>query len=209
MIEHHLAKTGDLIFDVNRRQVCSHHDPRAEAKTWSERRLAEGLHAKHLIILGAGCGYHVEALRKLTAKKIYVVEASKEVMEACAKIHSIDFSSFNARYMPTVQALKESVWFQEAVSTSYQVLIHKPSFFAHKEIYEEMFQWIISRSWKSLTWMWEQRTRTHLVNQLCPVLDSDQHLLSLKDVDNLVEKSPLRGRSRSWMIFRALRELIL
>lgn len=208
MIESHVAKSGDLIFDVDRRQLCSHHDPRLEAKNWSERRLSEGLNAKHLIIVGLGCGYHVEALKKLTNKKIYVVEASKEILTACAKVHSMDFANFNARYIPDIQAIKESAWMQEAMSASYQVLVYKPSFFSNRDSFEPIYDWLIARNWPALAWMWEQRTQTALINQLQQVVNSDSNQLTLKDVDSLVEKSSLRGHSRSWMILRALRELI-
>lgn len=209
MIENHLAKSGDQIFDFQGRQLASHHDPRGEGKIWAERRLSEGLHAEHLIVLGLGCGYHVQALGSLTNKKIFVIESSREVFEACQKIHSLDFSKFNARCFKGSEDIRGSEWIKEAISKSYQVLLHKPSMSAQVETFHVFWHWLLGRNWQALTWQWDVRFQSQLITQIHPILAQEQNRLSLKDLDTFIDKSSLRGQSKSWMILKALRELIV
>lgn len=209
MIENLIAKSGDAIFDIDRRQLCSHHDPKSDARIWVDRRLAEGLFAEHVIVLGLGCGYHVQELRRRTDKKIYVIEAHPEVFEACRKIHSLDFDLINARLMKSVPDLKVSDWCVEALGSSYQVLVYKPSYFAQPDVYLEIYNFLIGRNWPALTWLWDKRFHSSLIQSVHSVPRAEENALTIKHLDSLIESSGIRGKSRSYMIFKALRELIV
>ena len=209
MIEMVLAKTGDLVFDYDHRQLCSHVDPKHDAKLWVDRRLGELDQSECIIVLGLGCGYHIlELMSRLPQAKVFVLEAKKEIIEACMKVHGLDFAKLNVRIINSTHELQQSVWLDQALQAPYRILIHMPSYFISEGVYGDVHRLLLARQWSSLTWLWQKRFGGHLIQQLQPIDSDGAELLSIKNLDQVINQSDIKGKSKSWMVFKALRELV-
>ncbi len=61
-IERITAASGDFVFKINGRLLGSAVDPRREAREWVNRWRSRIAGCDRLVVLGWGCGYHLQAL---------------------------------------------------------------------------------------------------------------------------------------------------
>lgn len=86
-IEARSTEEGPVLYQ---RGQCLDHPtkPVAGAASWSKRVRADaaGQDCEHLIVFGAGCGYHMEALLNLGQRKISLIEANVDVLLAAFQV---------------------------------------------------------------------------------------------------------------------------
>lgn len=83
MIELVHAKSGDPTVRFDGKFLASAYDPRGEGQKWAERYLARLSGVKSVLVLGAGAGYHLEALKMaMPHLQVICIEYRTEIKNA-------------------------------------------------------------------------------------------------------------------------------
>ena len=204
LIENLIAKNGSVVVRHQGRLLASGVDPQAEAVEWVQRRLAFLQKVKTIFVLGAGSGYHIAELVKMTAAKIMVIEFSEEIRGAVAAIHNFDPQRVRMECLQNSRDLFAAKPLKAAVAQSFLVLQHHPSCAWQSDFYGKIKARLLGRDWASLNWQWRVKGFSPL--HALPKIHGNDKPLTIYDLDNaeFVQNSSERER----MLVKALRELV-
>ncbi|MGE4131755.1 MAG: hypothetical protein AB7F86_08950 [Bdellovibrionales bacterium] len=189
---------------MNGRLLASRLDPYAEAEAWLDKRSLLLDRVRGVFVLGAGSGYHLQALWKRTDAQILVIEREADLARA---VHSLFPESKERVEWIMAQDLSDvrtDKTVRKAIAQSFVVLEHYPSQFDHPEFYQECKRLLVGRNWGSLTWQWKLKGLPALDET--PRVSQTGEPLSIYDLEQteLVQNSDEREK----LLIKALRELV-
>lgn len=204
MIEIVSTESGEKVLRFKGRLLASRFDPTREAKEWIESRQCFLKDVRTVFVLGFGSGHHVLELLNSTRAKIIVLEANEEILNIGSKIHKFDESRVSFYHVSNARSLRRIEAVKSAVTKSFIVLTHAPSFALSAEVYKEFSAQLLGRDWGSLSWQWKLRNAPEF--DRTARIDAGGEPLSLHDLEQteLVQNSEERER----ILFKALRELV-
>lgn len=202
-------QSGESILKWNGKFLCSRVDPHKEAEQWIHQVTKEVGQVKNLIVLGLGCGFHIEALRRHRPNaNILVIERFKEVVDFYKNQYQESFKSISVICVESLTDILNSAHMQLAVKEWYTVLPHQPSYFMDRQFYSAVKSALNGRSLQSLRFILEQRPLYKKIISVESIFSqNDGEPLGLKTLAESV-KADLVGSSREAMLISTLRELI-
>lgn len=139
MLDEIRSKSGHRILRCAGRLLASREDPIREASRWVETNQKYFLGRKSVIVLGVGCGYHLEILKQEPGvKSVIGIDSSQEII-AWSKTRlantGIQLLSF-----------EEVAKLRSVVAENYCVLKYFPSIVLNQKIYEEHYEFLLGRT---------------------------------------------------------------
>lgn len=125
------SRNGHLVLFVDGKATASTVDPVKEAVSWvsSFHSLIVSDSEETLVIIGAGSGFHVEALRESTSKKIVVIDTCKASIEF-TKVRLSHLREIKFIEMPTGSTFSEFLQCNDVVEWVFEpfaILRHRSS----------------------------------------------------------------------------------
>lgn len=204
MIEIVSAESGEKVLRFQGRLLASRFDPRREAREWIAARKKFLSKVRSVFVLGLGSGHHIGELLEATQARIVVLEASAEIIQASFDLNAFDSARVSLHHISSARTLRKIDEVKTAVTQSFIVMTHAPSFSLFPEIYKDIQAQLIARDWGNLNWQWKLRGAADF--DRTPRIDGTGETLSLHDIEQteLVQNSEEREK----ILFKALRELI-
>lgn len=151
MIESLSARDGTPIFKFNRRLLCTSVAPIKEGERWVEQHLRSINSAEGIIVLGLGCGFHVEVLRNnFPQKEIIIIEVEREIINFKRNEKS-DFQEIIE--FSTLDNLLANKKVQGIVKKKYIILSFYPVIRVNPQKYKEINEVFLGRSELSLSYL--------------------------------------------------------
>ena len=204
MIEIVSAESGEKVLRYQGRLLASRFDPIREAQEWIQSRQRFLKDVRTVFVLGIGSGHHIAELVKSTSARIVVLETNEEILNAATDMHGFDNSRVSLNHVPNKRALRKIEAVKIAVTKSFIVLAHAPSFALSADIYKELRAQLLGRDWGNLNWQWKLRNAPGF--DRTARIDTGGEPLSVHDLEQteLVQNSEEREK----ILFKALRELL-
>ena len=205
MIEVVTLEDSEPVIRHNGKLLASARDPRSEARAWVSRRLCFLKKARGVFVLGAGSGYHLEALRAQTEASILVIEQSLEITAAARGLQNLNLEDVRIETIGDSLDLRGNAVVQAMVRSSYVVLVHPASRAQNPNFYDACAKQLIGREWSALAWAWKLKGLP-LLERTPRVFATAAEPLTIHDLAHtaLINESSLRER----MLVKALRELV-
>lgn len=204
MISTEASRSGHPILRFEGRLLASSIDPIREANTWAKRAFEEARGAESVLVIGLGCGYHVEELRALApAMQIFVAEPSMEV---------VDWNLANHPNLSREKILVGSDFSQllvewtDALSMTTAYLVHGASAQIHPEWTDSVLKFVLARDKTAFL------TRIRALPNLLAILDPDriaamnEEPVSINTLRGLFRADPVDSQERR--LWRVLEELV-
>ncbi|MES2964938.1 MAG: hypothetical protein V4760_13690 [Bdellovibrionota bacterium] len=207
MITIESSRAGVPIIKVEGRALASTFDPLKEAASWAqsvEATLAPGTAA---VILGAGCGYHVAALKMLCPKStVLTLEPDLEVAE-----HALRFNPSLRPEDIVVETdrlkITEHARVKDALGGVFVPVTHGPTAQVRPEWVAELSAFLMARD--KLSFLLQLRMRPDLFALLEPAKIEAivNEPVSIKTLQKLFKDSSASSQERR--LWRVLEELII
>ena len=208
-----LSRSGLPILSLDGKHLCSTVDPRKESQKWVEAQSRELQRAKAVIVLGAGCGYHLSELRKsYPGKEIVAIDQQMKFIDFCLAEHSIELTGIEFICATSLGELRKSRKLKPIFKSTYAVLVHQASVQFAPELYEIFLDFLLVRSVEGVQFAHEVRSDIKQMvgckeGDLVPAIEG--RYVSIKDLVTLVEQRPEVELNHPQMIVKALRELLV
>jgi spermidine synthase len=200
------SRNGRRILRKQGRLLASAIDPLKEAETWALRALAQVQLGDSLVILGLGCGYHVEALLKMRpGQSILVIEHDERVAQ-----HAYDFCPSIPRFDVVVATdwtrLADAGRVRDVLTGVFKILAHPSSVLADREYYARVESFFRGRDRASF--FMQLRLRPELV----ALIDAEKveampdEAVSIKSIQNLFQDTSVP--SKELHLWKVLEELV-
>ncbi len=190
-------------------------DPTKEAIVWAEKALTDLGDHDSLIVLGAACGYHIVALRRLRPSlSILTIEASAEIANFASEVFAsqpeVDaayFGSVLVALKPSV--LTESLVLRDFMGGRFAVVTHPVLAQQRPEWTREVAQFLTGRDYLSFLLQLRMRPELHALfdEEKIATLSSSGTPLSILTIRTLFSAQSQTSRERR--IWRVLEELIV
>ena len=182
MLEVIESKTGLPTIRLNDRLLASKVDPRREAEKWAEK-MAHELHGiKAAIVLGAGAGYHLSALKAQAPHlDVIALEESREIIQFHNK--SLELARFGIRLIQLDTDILANESLRKAIGSSYKVIVHPSAQLSFSKSVTAVKDYLNARTKESLVQIGQLRGLEIAENRKL----KSSELISFKDV-NLVDK---------------------
>lgn len=146
MIEELTAKDGSPILKVDGLGICSPQYPRKEASDWA--RKAKVGRASRLIVLGAGCGYHLSALKeRFPERDILSIESNSEIYAWVNRRYGVN-AEFETYLFRNLTELGNRSTVRRFLTGPYQLLVYFPVTRLEPEVYGKIQAFLTGRSEK-------------------------------------------------------------
>lgn len=207
MITTEISRAGVPILIYDGRALASTFDPLKEAASWAqsvESTLAPGTAA---VVLGAGCGYHVAALKALCPRStVLVLEPVAEVAEAALRFNP---SLKEADILVETDRLRvtDHPHVRDALGGVFVPVRHGPTAQIHSRWVADMSAFLLARD--KLSFLLQLRMRPELFAQLDPakIEALGNEPISIKTLQKLFKDSANASHERR--LWRVLEELVL
>jgi hypothetical protein len=214
-LQRETARNGQPIFKIDGRSIVSGFDPMKEARGWAENALKEIGDRETVIILGAGCGYHIVALRELRpALNILTIEASEEVASFARERLSANAEVDPRMYGEILVAsrpieLTESLLLRDFMSCRYAVVTHAGLASIRAEWTRDMATFLTGRDFLSFLLQLRMRPELHALfdEEKIARLRAEPGPISILTIRNLFTSQAQSSRERR--LWRVLEELIV
>lgn len=207
MLERLTTRSGHITFRFNGVTLSSTVDPLQEALNWVTQHEQQIKSAPHLIVLGIGSGHHIVQLKKAyPQKKIFVIEAHKELAAAVLREQAMDFAEVEVLQEKDVMALSKSSRLQSVMTKLYRILEHRPSMAANPEFYKEISEVLLGRDIYNFNFHLQLRPELHSTFQKEKLVHDVQDKIQIKKLDKALHWDG--DNSRPYMLIKALRELV-
>lgn len=191
MLEELHAKSGHRILRCDGRLLASREDPVREAARWVSNHRKRFSGRSSVIVLGVGCGYHLELLAKEpTIKKVIGLDYDSSAVEWVAT------RTENIENLKVSQINKVPEVVKDVVVDSYSVLRYFPSLFVNPAGYERSYRFLLGRSLEGAEFIFSLRKE---FSQL-QIRNKSEGPISIHDVQ--------LGSGEASSLWRALGELV-
>lgn len=214
-LQRDVAKNGTPIFKIDGRSVVSSFDPIKEANGWAANALKEIGERDTVIILGAGCGYHIKALRDLRHDlSVLTIEADTEIAEFAREVLSAN-NEIDPRvygeivHAPSAIHLTENLILRDFMSRRYAVVTHAGLAQMRPEWTESIARFLIGRDALSFLLQLRMRPELHALFDESKIaqLQNQTGPISILTIRSLFNEQSLSTRERR--LWRVLEELIV
>ena len=209
MIERLQSRNRKNIVKYQGRLLASSVDPVREANNWVQKHLPRIIKNTHIIVLGAGCGYHLVALKTAhPSAKILCIESEGDLIAFCQAEHSLDLAEAQFICEKTKENLKRNSRLQKFIHHPYIILKAGSATTSEGNFFIEAEELLLGRTQESFDFIVAHRSD---LNELFKLESSARNasvtgaLISIKGIEALVSNMTETTAS---MIFRALRELV-
>jgi len=139
VIEFIKAKSGDVTIKFEGKFLASSYDPRMEGEQWAASLGPQLVGLKTAIVLGAGVGYQLEALKKAYPHlQIIVIEKRKAILEAMRSNLHVSLLGIQILHVEaTVEAFTAEM-IRQGVKASYCVLRSVVSKHLDQSFYDQL-----------------------------------------------------------------------
>ncbi|RME14218.1 MAG: hypothetical protein D6797_09350 [Bdellovibrio sp.] len=200
MLEIRKSRNGQTVALWDGRHLCSSIDPLAEAQKWCQGYQKKIERGGALVVLGLGCGYHVEELLKEN-HLIIVIEKQEKLIDLFSQ--RCTSASLYLLSGKVEELFKEEVLIS-VLRGHYQVLDHDPSQITDLLFYKKVRRLLLGRRVEEAKAILKRRKDVRPI-QIQEDLSSD-HLVSFKDFIIPGRESLLKDVKYT---IHALRELIV
>lgn len=203
------ARNGESVFTVDGRSLVSSFDPSKEAHAWAQNALEQIADRKSAIVIGAGCGYHIKALKNLRSDlAILTIESSEKIATSVLDIHpSLNASDIIIAATPF--ELTDSLKFRDFITGRFAILTHPAQAFMREAWTADVTRFLTGRD--SLAFLLQLRMRPELYalfdEEKIAALAGQQNPISILTIRDLFK--PEAKASRERRLWRVLEELIV
>ncbi len=149
MLDELRSKSGHRILRCEGKLLASREDPIKEATRWLTGNQARFLDRETVLVLGVGCGYHLELLaQQESVKNIIGLESSAEVLiwtqnrlNGIKKIKLYNLAASNIAFS----------------AANYSVLKYFPSWSMNPQSYQQSFEFYLGRSESGAKYLLQKR----------------------------------------------------
>jgi hypothetical protein len=209
------ARNGQAIYKIDGRSVVSSFDPAKEARGWAENAVKEIGDRESVVILGAGCGYHILALRELRPSlSILTIEESKDIAAfahtVLASQPDIDVRQFGEIIVASRPIeLTESLILRDFMSHRYAVVTHAGLAAVRPDWTHEMATFLTGRDYLSFLLQLRMRPELHALfdEEKIAKLQASTSPISILTIRSLFSAQAQNSRERR--LWRVLEELIV
>ena len=207
MIELEQSRTGQPVLKLNGRYLASSFDPIKEAFAWANRAAADLGSKGAAIIIGAGCGYHIAALKEKCPNILIVaLELDAEIAKHALSWNPI-LSAHNIVIASSLTDLTDEPRLRDALAGTYAVLPHLPTADAHPEWTLQTAQFLLGRDKLSFLLQLRMRPELHCLLDPKKIAALGNEPVSIKTLQRLYSDTATHARERQ--IWRVLEELVL
>lgn len=210
MLEIDLAKNGHRILRKNGRLLASSVDPIREAQVWADHVCSIIEPHELIIVLGLGCGYHIEELQtRRPQNQLFVIDSDPELL---SQVHMIcpKVSMVNVLIEANWNELIGSQTFRDAIGGVYRIVKHGPSCQIDEEYFKCVEGLLLGR--EKISFLYLMKTRPELLSILDPekitqiMEQPDNEAISIKTLSQMFASNSMVRRERR--IWRVLEELV-
>jgi hypothetical protein len=214
-LQRETARNGQPIIKMDGRSIVSSFDPMKEAKAWAENAVKEIGDRHNVIVLGAGCGYHLIALReRLPSLNILTIEESEEIALFAREQLTADNEIDPRIYGEILVAarpieLTESLILRDFMANRYAVLTHAGQAQLRLEWTQSMATFLTGRDYLSFLLQLRMRPELHALfdEQKIAQLQTQPGPISILTIRSLFSAQAQSSRERR--LWRVLEELIV
>jgi hypothetical protein len=197
------------------RSIVSSFDPMKEARGWAENAVKEIGDRETVIVLGAGCGYHIIALRELKPSlNILTIEANDDIA-AFAREQFSASSEVDARVYGEILVaqrpieLTDSLILRDFMTNRYAVVTHAGQAQMRPEWTHEMAKFLTGRDYLSFLLQLRMRPELHALfdEEKIAQLQAQTGPISILTIRSLFSAQAQSSRERR--LWRMLEELIV
>lgn len=214
-LQRETARNGQPILKWQGRSIVSSFDPMKEARSWAEKAVQEIGDRETAIVLGAGCGYHIIALRELRSSlHLLTIEASSEIADFARERLSANNEIDPRIYGEILVAdkpveLTESLILRDVMSNRYAV-VAQPSLAQMRPGWtQEMSKFLTGRDPLSFLLQLRMRPELHALfdDKKIAQIQAQTAPISILTIRSLFSAGAHGSRERR--IWRVLEELIV
>lgn len=207
MIETEVSRSGQPVLKMNGRYLASSFDPIKEAFGWASRAAADIGTKGAAIILGAGCGYHVAALKERCPNVlILALDPNEQVAHRALEWNPI-LQAHNLLVVDNLSQMTEAPQLRDAMAGTYAVLPHLPSTDAHAEWALSTARFLLGRDRLSFLLQLRMRPDLHTLLDSKKIAALDEAPVSIKTLQKLFSETSAFSRERQ--LWKVLEELVL
>lgn len=214
-LQRETARNGQPIFKVDGRSIVSSFDPVKEARAWAEAAVKEIGDRDTVIVLGAGCGYHIIALRDLRPSlNILTIEASDEIAAFARERFGANDEVDPRTYGEILVAMRpmeltESLILRDFMANRYAVVTHAGQAQLRQEWTQEMAKFLTGRDSLSFLLQLRMRPELHALfdEEKIAQLQTQMGPISILTIRSLFSAQAQSSRERR--LWRVLEELIV
>ena len=207
MISIEQSRDGRKILRKAGRLLASAVDPQKEAATWASRAI-DGLDDdSSVVILGLGCGYHVQAvLHRVDKNRVVVIERDQSIADLAYQFCP-EIASAKIIVEPDWSRITESGFVRDVLGDVYRLCHHLPSFLADREYYGRIENLFLGRD--KTSFLLQLRSRPDLFALLDPerISELGDETISIKTIKGLFVDSP-RSSLKERRMWKILEELV-
>lgn len=189
MLERISAKNKCAVIKWNGKYICSSVDPVKEAGDWVKKQQMRLSRQKNIIVLGAGCGYHLTALQKaFPSIKILAIDVFSELIEFCKKEHALDLSDVAFECISSIESLVANKKIYNFLKSRYAVLKFSPAVSVHAELYDKIEVMLLGRTVESAEFLGRIRPEFQPLLKSRSGMQESRYLFSIKTLDESLNK---------------------
>ena len=214
-LQRETARNGQPILKVEGLSIVSSFDPMKEAQRWAEGAVREIGDRQNVVVLGAGCGYHLIALRaRLPWINLLTIEASDEIASFAREQLAANEAFETAQYGEILVAsrpieLTESLILRDFMVNRYAVVTHPGQALLRQDWTQSMATFLTGRD--PLSFLLQLRMRPELY-----ALFTEEKIAQIQSLAGPISIATIRSlfsaqaqSSRERRIWRVLEELIV
>jgi hypothetical protein len=214
-LQRETARNGQPIFKIDGRSIVSSFDPMKEARGWVENAVKEIGDRDTVIVLGAGCGYHLIALRELRPTlNILTIEASADIASFAREQLSSNDEIDPRTYGEILVAerpieLTDSMILRDFMANRYAVVTHAGQAQMRQEWTHQMATFLTGRDYLSFLLQLRMRPELHALfdEEKIAQLQAQPGPISILTIRSLFSEQAQSSRERR--LWRVLEELIV
>ena len=207
MIESEVSRSGQPVLKLNGRYLASSFDPVKEAFGWANRAAVDLGSKGAAIILGAGCGYHVAALKERCPNiHVLALEPNEQVAHRALEWNPI-LQAHNLLVVDDLSQMTEAPQLRDAMAGTFALLPHLPTTEAYADWALTTSRFLLGRDRLSFLLQLRMRPDLHALMDPKKIAALGEAPVSIKTIQRLFSDSSAFSRERQ--IWKVLEELVL
>jgi Glycosyltransferase Maf N-terminal domain len=191
---------------MNGKLLCSSFDPIKEAQSWVKKNEQKLNSQTQIVVLGAGCGYHLTVLAQAyRGTNIIVIEKNEELIDFCKAEHGLDLAEMEFVHGKDIQALKTNRPIKKALKKRYAVLTFYPACSYDLDFFNAAEELLLGRVDEGLQFILSQRDDLQFISQNKKIKVASRELISIKTLMQMVGNN---DQKEEIVVLKALRELV-
>jgi len=205
MIERGTSRSKHGIAKWQGKHLCSSVNPLQEAKQWVAKHASRARGVRQILVLGAGCGYHLAALQKeFPEQKILVIETCAELIEFAKTENALELHDVQFAQVSDIESFTRNSKVQRLMKNEYSVLKFAPATITNDQLYRAIENLVLGREEQGFNFILAHRPDLQVLFQPARPTDT-RELISIKNIETALQPNQ---DNTSGLVVKALRELI-